>query len=74
VVTRVLGGTKIFALAESLGGAASLIEHPVTMSHASMTPEHRQKAGITDDLIRLSIGLENAGDLVADLDRALKTA
>jgi cystathionine gamma-lyase/cystathionine beta-lyase len=74
VVTRVLGGTKIFALAESLGGAASLIEHPVTMSHASMTPEHRQKAGITDDQIRLSIGLENAGDLVADLDQALKVA
>ena len=62
---------KIFALAESLGGAASLAEHPGTMSHASMPKDVREKVGITDDLIRLSIGLENADDLIEDLDHAL---
>ena len=62
---------KIFALAESLGGAASLAEHPGTMSHASMPKDVREKVGITDDLIRLSIGLENADDLIEDLDQAL---
>jgi len=62
---------KIFALAESLGGAASLAEHPGTMSHASMPKDVREKVGIIDDLIRLSIGLENADDLIEDLDHAL---
>ena len=63
---------KVFALAESLGGVASLAEHPATMSHASMPPEHRLKVGITDELIRLSVGLENADDLLDDLKKALK--
>jgi cystathionine beta-lyase/cystathionine gamma-synthase len=62
---------KIFALAESLGGCASLADHPGTMTHASMPKDVRKKVGITDDLIRLSIGLENADDLIEDLDRAL---
>lgn len=70
-VNRCLRNTRIFGLAESLGGAASLIEHPGTMSHASMAPEHRKKVGITDELIRLSIGLENVDDLIEDLEQAL---
>ncbi|GAB6274106.1 MAG: PLP-dependent aspartate aminotransferase family protein [Peptococcaceae bacterium] len=67
-----LSRLKIFALAESLGGAASLAEHPATMSHASMSAEHRKKAGINDELIRLSVGLENADDLIEDLSQALE--
>jgi cystathionine gamma-lyase/cystathionine beta-lyase len=63
---------KVFALAESLGGVASLAEHPATMTHASMPKEHREKAGITDELIRLSVGLENIDDLIEDLSQALK--
>lgn len=63
---------KIFALAESLGGVASLAEQPATMSHASMLAEHRKKAGINDELIRLSVGMENADDLVEDLSQALE--
>ncbi|TNJ39184.1 PLP-dependent transferase [Chlorobaculum thiosulfatiphilum] len=70
-VERVLRGTRIFALAESLGGVESLIEHPATMSHASMTSEHRLAAGITDSVIRLSVGIEDPDDLVADLRQAL---
>jgi len=71
-VTRFFNKLKIFAMAESLGGAASLAEHPASMSHASMPEEFRQKIGITDGLIRLSIGLENIEDLIQDLDQALK--
>jgi len=67
-----LSKLKVFALAESLGGAASLAEHPATMSHASMLAEHRKKAGINDELIRLSVGLENADDLIEDLSQALE--
>ncbi|NTU92887.1 MAG: PLP-dependent transferase [Chlorobiaceae bacterium] len=70
-VNRILKGTKLFALAESLGGVESLIEHPATMSHASMGAEHRAEVGITDGVIRLSIGIEDPHDLVADLARAL---
>jgi cystathionine gamma-lyase/cystathionine beta-lyase len=62
----------IFALAESLGGADSLVEHAATMSHASMNEEVRNKAGITDDLIRLSVGLEDVNDLIEDLDKGFK--
>ncbi len=68
---RLLLGTKLFALAESLGGVESLIEHPATMSHASMREEARVDAGITNDLIRLSVGIEDADDLIADLEGAL---
>ena len=71
-VYNFLSRLKIFALAESLGGAASLAEQPATMSHASMLAEHRKKAGINDELIRLSVGLENADDLVEDLSQALE--
>lgn len=70
-VNRVLIGTKLFALAESLGGVESLIEHPATMSHLSMGNEHRQAVGITDSVIRLSIGIEDRDDLIDDLRRAL---
>ncbi|MEL7562615.1 PLP-dependent aspartate aminotransferase family protein [Dehalogenimonas sp. 4OHTPN] len=70
--SRVLRGLRLFALAESLGGVASLAEHPVTMSHASMSAEHRQRVGITDSLIRLSVGLEHTDDLTADLAQALQ--
>jgi cystathionine gamma-lyase/cystathionine beta-lyase len=69
--TSFLRRMKIFALAESLGGAASLAEQPSTMSHASMPAEHRRQAGIGDELIRLSVGLENADDLIEDLEQAL---
>ncbi|MFC2043723.1 trans-sulfuration enzyme family protein [Chloroflexota bacterium] len=62
---------KVFALAESLGGIASLAEHPATMTHASMPREHREKVGITDELIRLSVGLENIDDLIDDLRQSL---
>jgi len=60
-----------FTLAESLGGVESLVAHPASMTHASMTPEARAKAGIGDDLIRLSVGLESPADLQADLAQAL---
>ncbi|ABB24405.1 trans-sulfuration enzyme family protein [Pelodictyon luteolum] len=70
-VNRVLKGTKLFALAESLGGVESLIEHPATMSHASMGAEHRAEVGITDGVIRLSVGIEDPDDLICDLALAL---
>ncbi|MBO6575115.1 MAG: PLP-dependent transferase [Rhodothermales bacterium] len=73
-VSTLLRGTRVFALAESLGGVESLIEHPATMSHASMRPEARAAAGITDDVIRLSVGIEAQEDLIADLDQALQVA
>jgi len=68
---KVLGATKVFSLAESLGGIESLIEHPCTMSHASMKPDLREKAGINERVIRLSVGIEAAEDLLEDLDQAL---
>ncbi|MDX1548224.1 MAG: aminotransferase class I/II-fold pyridoxal phosphate-dependent enzyme, partial [Rhodothermales bacterium] len=68
---RVLTGTRVFALAESLGGVESLIEHPASMTHASIPQVERHKAGLEDSLIRLSVGIEDADDLVEDLDRAL---
>jgi len=67
-----LGKLKIFEIAESLGGVASLAEHPGTMSHASMPADVRTKIGIGDDLVRLSIGLENIDDLIEDLEQALR--
>jgi cystathionine beta-lyase/cystathionine gamma-synthase len=65
--------TGVFALAESLGGIASLAEQPATMSHASMPGECRENIGIRDDLIRLSVGLENIDDLICDLSQALRS-
>ena len=68
---RFLGGLRLFALAESLGAVESLVEHPATMTHASLSPARRQAAGIDDGLIRLSVGIETEADLIADLDAAL---
>jgi len=71
-VNSLLRKIDVFSLAESLGGVDSLAEHPATMSHASMPPAFRQQVGITDDLIRLSVGLENVDDLIEDLEQALQ--
>jgi len=71
-VNNFLKRIKVFALAESLGGAASLAEHPATMTHASMPEDYRKRVGITDELIRLSVGLENIDDLIEDLRQALE--
>ncbi len=68
---RFLERTTLFALAESLGGVESLIEHPAIMTHASIPPEIRAELGISDSLIRLSVGVENVEDLIAELDAAL---
>jgi cystathionine gamma-lyase len=68
---RVVERTRVFALAESLGGVESLIGHPASMTHASVPPELRQKMGLTDSLIRLSVGIEDIEDLIEDLDQAL---
>jgi len=68
---RFCAATRVFSLAESLGGVESLIEHPASMTHASVPPEERRKAGFEDGLIRLSVGIEDLDDLREDLDRAL---
>lgn len=68
---RVVERTKIFALAESLGGVESLLGHPASMTHASVPREMRERMGLTDSLIRLSVGIEDVEDLIADLDQAL---
>jgi cystathionine beta-lyase/cystathionine gamma-synthase len=70
-VKRVLSSTKLFALAESLGGVESLINHPASMTHASIPREERIKNGLTDSLIRLSVGIEDADDLIEDLKQAI---
>ena len=67
-------GLRYFTLAESLGGVESLVAHPATMTHAAMTPEARAKAGISDGLLRLSVGIEATDDLLADLAAALSRA
>ncbi len=71
-VNSFLRRIKVFSLAESLGGVASLAEHPATMSHASMPENYRKNVGISDKLIRLSVGLENVDDLIDDLRQALE--
>jgi cystathionine gamma-synthase len=73
-VRAFVDGLKYFTLAESLGGVESLVAHPATMTHAAMTPEARAKAGISDGLLRLSVGIELAEDLVADLQAGLARA
>jgi hypothetical protein len=70
--TKVLSSTNLFSLAESLGGVESLINHPASMTHASIPREERLKNGLTDGLIRLSVGIEDADDLVADLKQAME--
>ena len=68
---RLLNHVKLCSLAESLGGVETLISHPALMTHASIPPDIRQKIGITDGLVRLSVGIEDVEDLIADLDQAL---
>jgi cystathionine gamma-lyase len=68
---RVLERTQLFTLAESLGGVESLIEHPAIMTHASIPKEIRERSGIADSLVRLSVGVEDADDLIADLEQAM---
>ena len=63
---------QVFALAESLGGVESLIEHPAIMTHASVPADQRKKLGIDDSLIRLSVGVEDCDDLIADLKQAFE--
>ena len=70
-VRALVDGLRCFALAESLGGVESLISHPATMTHAGMTPQARSAAGITDGMVRLSLGVEDPADLVADLKAGL---
>jgi cystathionine beta-lyase/cystathionine gamma-synthase len=69
---RVLSSTKLFALAESLGGVESLINHPASMTHASIPREERIRNGLSDSLIRLSVGIEDADDLMEDLGQAIE--
>ena len=69
---RFLERVKVFSLAESLGGVESLIEHPAIMTHASLPEEVREKVGISDELIRISVGIENVDDLIDDLKKALE--
>jgi cystathionine beta-lyase/cystathionine gamma-synthase len=72
--SKFLESLKIFTLGESLGGVESLAEHPARMTHASLPPEERRKLGITDDLIRLSVGVEDTKDLVDDVKGALRAS
>ena len=73
-VRALVENLEYFSLAESLGGVESLVCHPATMSHAAMAPEARVEAGISDSLVRLSVGLESTEDLIADLTQALEKA
>lgn len=68
---RIASGFKVFTLAESLGGVESLINHPATMTHGTIPKEAREKVGVVDNLLRLSVGVEDADDLIADLEQAL---
>ena len=63
--------TKVFSLAESLGGVESLIGHPASMTHASIPKEVREKSGVLDSLLRLSVGIEDVNDLIEDLRQAI---
>jgi cystathionine gamma-lyase len=71
---RFMESCRLFALAESLGGVESLVDHPAIMTHASVPASAREALGITDSLIRLSVGVEDVDDLIADLDAALGRA
>lgn len=68
---KVLESVKLCTLAESLGGVETLISHPATMTHASVSPEKRERLGITDSLVRISVGIEDTDDIIEDIDRAL---
>jgi cystathionine gamma-lyase len=69
---RFLENTRLFSLAESLGGVESLINHPALMTHASVSKQQREKLGVTDSLVRLSVGVEDVRDLIDDLKSALE--
>ena len=69
---RIASSFNVFSLAESLGGVESLINHPATMTHGSIPKEEREKSGVVDNLLRLSVGIENVDDLLSDLKQALK--
>jgi len=69
---KIVENLKIFTLAESLGGVESLSGHPASMTHASIPKEEREKTGVVDSLVRLSVGIEDEGDLIADLKNALE--
>ena len=71
LVKKITSSFKVFTLAESLGGVESLVNHPATMTHASIPKEERDKIGITDNLIRLSVGIEDISDLVNDIEQAI---
>ena len=68
---KLLNHVKLCSLAESLGGVETLISHPATMTHASIPADIRQRIGITDGLVRISVGIEDIEDLIADLEQAL---
>jgi cystathionine beta-lyase/cystathionine gamma-synthase len=68
---RIVSRVRLFQLAESLGGVESLIGHPASMTHASVPLDMREKMGLTDSLVRLSVGIEDVNDLIADLDQAM---
>jgi cystathionine beta-lyase len=67
---KLASSTRVFSLAESLGGVESLIGHPASMTHASIPKEEREKAGVVDSLLRLSVGIEDVSDLLDDLKKA----
>jgi len=69
---KVVSSFKVFSLAESLGGVESLAGHPASMTHAAIPKEEREKTGVLDSLIRLSVGIEDKDDLIEDLDQALR--
>jgi cystathionine beta-lyase len=69
---RFLTGTHLFSLAESLGGVESLVNHPASMTHASIPKSERDRIGVVEGLIRLSVGIEDVDDLLADIDTALQ--
>lgn len=73
-VQKFLHALHYFPLAESLGGVESLIDHPASMTHASIPKTEREKIGLTDNLFRVSVGIENAEDLINDLKQALEKA
>jgi cystathionine beta-lyase/cystathionine gamma-synthase len=68
---EVMKSVRVFSFAESLGGVESLLTHPASMTHAAMPKEEREARGVTDGLMRLSVGIEDAEDLISDLDRAI---
>ena len=71
---KMMSSFEVFSLAESLGGVESLVDHPASMTHASIPAEERRAVGLQDGLIRLSVGIEDADDLIADLDEAIARA